>query len=223
MSVYVHFGIWIVDAVLGIRNRLHAIQFGVYGATEVGKTTLHNQLRTRGNVGEIKKRTVGRHRATRKVVKIDGDVRTLKTADCAGEVQYWHEWAEDIRKRKVRYIIFMIDNRHLKNPANMQNQLAWQYLTDLITDDYWRKGNRRKRKKHTEFPIAVGLWANKYELWKENPSYDGPIEEHPIFAPFVYGLEKLHKKGIPTHKYIMSAKSDSEMVYRGVMTMIKDY
>jgi hypothetical protein len=36
-------------------------------------------------------------------------------------------------------------------------------------------------------------------------------------------MTKLNEKGIPCFKYIVSAKSDSEMVYRGVLTMIKDY
>ena len=58
----------------------------------VGKTTLHNQLRTRGEVADIKKRTVGLQRATRKSVKIDGDARTLKTADIGGESKYWDLW-----------------------------------------------------------------------------------------------------------------------------------
>ena len=39
-------------------KKLHAVSFGVYGATKVGKTTLHHQLRTRGEVPTIKERTV---------------------------------------------------------------------------------------------------------------------------------------------------------------------
>ena len=53
--------------------------------------------------------------------------------------------------------------------------------------------------------------------------HDGPIEKHPIFSAFRDGMQRLNDKGIPCHKYIVSAKSDSEMVYRGVLTMIKDY
>lgn len=63
----------------------------------------------------------------------------------------------------------------------------------------------------------------KYDLWKDRYEHDGPIESHPIFAAFREGMQKLNDKGIPCHKYIVSAKSDSEMVYRGVLTMIKDY
>ena len=88
---------------------------GIYGTPMVGKTTLHHQLRTRGEVQQIKERTVGRHRASRKYVKLDGDAHTLKTADIGGEAIYWKEWLKDMRERKVKYVIFMIDHRHLDN------------------------------------------------------------------------------------------------------------
>ena len=48
-------------------------------------------------------------------------------------------------------------------------------------------------------------------------------EKHPIFDSFQDGIQRLNDKGIPTHKYIVSAKSDAEMVYRGITTMIEDY
>jgi len=50
-----------------------------------------------------------------------------------------------------------------------------------------------------------------------------PIDKHSIFEPFKYGMRKLNDKGIPCFKYLVSAKSDPEMVYKGITTMIKDY
>ena len=47
--------------------------------------------------------------------------------------------------------------------------------------------------------------------------------KHPIFDTFQDGIQRLNDKGIPTYRYIVSAKSDSEMVYRGITTMIEDY
>ena len=220
MSVLAGFAIVITEAVVAFYKKLHAINFGIYGATMVGKTTLHHQLRTRGEVPQIKKRTVGLHRGSRKTVKIDGDMNTLKTADVGGEAFYWKEWIKDMKNRKVKYIIFMIDHRHLDSPANLDHQLAWKFLVDSICADRWP--NRKKKKEH-DYPIAIGLWANKYDIWKEKHPDDGEIEKHPIFAPFKYGMGKLNDKGIPTFKYIVSAKSQPEMVYRGVLTMIKDY
>lgn len=49
------------------------------------------------------------------------------------------------------------------------------------------------------------------------------MSKHSIYEPFKYGMQRLNDKGIPTFKYIVSAKSQPEMVYRGVMTMIKEY
>jgi hypothetical protein len=132
------FAILVGEAIIGFYKKVHAINFGVYGATMVGKTTLSHQLRTRGEVPTIQDRTVGSHRASRKNVKIDGDSHTIKSADIGGEAVYWKEWSKDIE-------------------------------------------------------------------------------------PFKYGMRQLNDKGIPCFKYIVSAKSDPEMVYRGVMTMIKDY
>ena len=218
MSVFAGFAIVLTEAAVAFYKRLHAIQFGVYGATMVGKTTLHHQLRTRGEVPEIKHRTVGRHKGTRKVVKIDGDSHTVKTADIGGEAHYWKEWEKDMQVRHVKYIIFMIDHRHLDSPANLDHQLAWKFLVDSIKNKTWANGKKKK-----EHPIAVGLWANKYDIWNEKYPHDGEIQDHPIFEPFKYGMQQLNDKGIPTYKYIVSAKSQPEMVYRGVLTMIKDY
>jgi hypothetical protein len=220
VSVLAGFAIVITEAVVAFYKKLHAINFGIYGATMVGKTTLHHQLRTRGEVPQIKKRTVGLHRSSRKTIKIDGDMNTLKTADVGGEAFYWKEWIKDMKNRQVKYIIFMIDHRHLDSTVNLDHQLAWKFLVDSVCADRWPNG---KKKKEHDYPIAIGLWANKYDIWKEKHPDDGEIEKHPIFEPFKYGMGKLNDKGIPTFKYIVSAKSQPEMVYRGVLTMIKDY
>jgi hypothetical protein len=220
VSILAGFAIVVTEAVVSFYKRLHAIQFGVYGASQVGKTTLHHQLRTRGEVPDIKKRTVGLHKGTRKTIKVEGEVHTVKSADVGGESFYWKEWIKDMRRRKVKYIIFMIDHRHLDSSANLDHQLAWKYLVDAICSNRWPEG---KRKKEHDYPLAIGLWANKYDIWSEKYSFEGDIEDHPIFEPFKYGMHRLNDKGIPTFKYIVSAKSQPEMVYRGVMTMIKDY
>ena len=186
------FAIITAEAAAAFYRRIHALNFGVYGASKVGKTTLHSQLRTRGEVPVIRDRTVGLKRATRKVVKIDKDSRTIKTADVGGQTYFWEEWKKDMRKRKVKYIIFMIDDRHLSEA-------------------------------YKDFPIAVGIWANKFDLWKDKYEHNGAIDKHPIFEPFKLGMQRLQDRGIPCFKYIVSAKSDPEMVYRGIMTMVKEY
>jgi len=220
MSLLTGFAVIVTEAVYAFYKRIHAVNFGVYGATMVGKTTLHHQLRTRGEVPQINHRTVGRGKASRKFLKLDGEGHTLKTSDIGGEAIYWKEWVNDIRERDVKYIIFMIDHRHLDNDSNLDHQLAWKFLVDELVKNTWPDG---KKKKDGEYPIAVGIWANKYDIWGEKYPTKQSIDKHEIFEPFKYGMRKLNERGIPCFRYIVSAKSDPEMVYRGVFTMIKDY
>ena len=223
MSLMAGFIVVMAESLGRLWNRVHSIPFGVYGATQVGKTTLHHQLRTRGEVPDITNRTVGKERATRKSVKLDGDVRTIKTADVGGETIYWTEWLKDMHDRKVKYVIFMIDDRHMNKHFDIEQQLCWTFLVDTIVSPYWDKNNKKNKKKNHDYPLAIGVWANKYDLWKDRYPHTGDIKDHPIFEPFKNGMSKLNDAGIPCFKYIVSAKSDSEMVYRGILTMIKDY
>lgn len=220
MSLLTGFAVVLTEAVLAVYKKIHAINFGVYGATMVGKTTLSHQLTTRGEVHQINERTVGLHRATRKAIKIDGATHTVKSSDIGGEAIYWKEWVKDMQLRKVKYVIFMIDHRHLDNASNLDHQVAWKFLVDTVCSSVWPTG---KKKKEADYPMAVGIWANKYDIWGEKHKSDKEIDNHEIFEPFKYGMRKLNEKGIPCYKYIVSAKSDPEMVYRGVMTMIRDY
>lgn len=223
MSVMAGFAILLVEGMNKLYQRLHSIPFGVYGASKAGKTTLHHQLRTRGEVPTIVERTVGTHKATRKYVKLDGDAHTVKTADIGGETVFWGEWVEDMKNRHVKYIIFMIDDRHMDKHFDIEQQLCWTFLVDTICANSWTVNGKNKKKKNHDYPIAVGIWANKYDLWKDKYDHKGSIDKHPIFDSFQVGMQKLNDKGIPCFKYIVSAKSDSEMVYRGILTMIKDY
>ena len=93
---------------------------------------------------------------------------------------------------------------------------------DCITSNHWDIINKSGKKKIHDYPIAVGVWANKFDIWKDRYEYTD-IQKHPIFEAFKDGMQKLNDKGIPTHKYIVSAKSEAEMVYRGITTMIEDY
>jgi len=222
MSIMTGFVIIMFEKVNKFWKRINPHPFGVYGASQVGKTTLHHQLRTRGEVPDIHERTIGRGRASRKTIKIDGDMHTIKSADVGGETLYWGEWLKDMKNRKVKYIIFMVDDRHMDKHYDIEQQLSWTFLVDTICSPYWDTINKRHRKKSHDYPIAVGLWANKFDLWKDRYPYDD-IQKHPIFDAFRDGMARLNDRGIPCFRYIVSAKSDSEMVYRGVATMIEDY
>ena len=223
MSLMTGFVIVVMEQLGLLWTKINPHPFGIYGATQVGKTTLHHQLRTRGDVPIIKDRTVGRERPLRKTIKIDGDSHTIKTADVGGESLYWGEWLQDMKSRKVEYIIFMIDDRHLAKHIDIEQQLCWKFLVDAIISPYWDMINKRHKKHRKDYPTAIGIWANKFDKWGKEYAFDGEPNNHPIFEPFNMGIQQLNEIGIPCHKYVMSAKSDPEMVYRGVMTMIKDY
>ena len=220
MSLMTGFAILVGEAIIGFYKKIHAINFGVYGATMVGKTTLGHQLRTRGEVAQIKERTVGVHRATRKRIKFEGEIHTLRSADIGGESIYWKEWVKDMKSRKVKYVIFMIDHRHLESNMNLDNQLAWRYLVDVILNPRWSNG---KKKKDKDYPRAIGIWANKFDLWGKDLDFREELNNHEIFEPFKMGIQQLNEIGIPCYKYVVSAKTDSKMVYRGITTMIDDY
>ena len=153
MSLMAGFIIVVAENLGKLWRRVHSIPFGVYGATQVGKTTLHHQLRTRGEVPKIVERTVGRGRATRKTIKIDGDMHTIKSADVGGETLYWGEWLKDMRTRKVRYIIFMIDDRHMNKHYDIEQQLCWTFLVDTICSPYWDKDTKKYKKKSHDYLI----------------------------------------------------------------------
>ena len=220
MSLLAGFAVFFAEIGMALYNILHAYPFGIYGAERVGKTTLQRQLRTRGEIANITQRTDGLQTSTRKMIKIDGNIRTIKSADVGGQAIYWKQWEQDMRNRNVKYIIFMMDDRHLSEKLNLDNQLAWRYLVDVVLNERWSTG---KKKKDKDYPIAIGIWANKYDVWGKEYEYDGPPDKHPIFEPFQMGIQQLNEIGIPCYKYVVSAKSDPEMVYRGVITMIKDY
>ena len=220
MSLLAGFAVFFAEIGIAIYNRIHAHSFGVYGAERVGKTTLARQLQTRGEVPNIHKRTQGIQSTTRKLIKIDGDARTIRSSDVGGQAIYWKQWEADMRKRNVKYVIFMIDHRHLESGMNLDNQLAWRYLVDVILNKRWANG---KKKKDSDYPRAIGIWANKYDLWGKDNDFRNEPNNHPIFEPFNMGIQQLNEIGIPCYKYVVSAKSDSEMVYRGITTMIDDY
>ena len=126
------FAILIVEGLNKLYHRVPAINVGIYGAPRAGKTTLNQQLRTRGDVPDIRHRTEGLQRASRKYVKLDGDAHTVKTADVGGQTVYWNDWLNDMRNRRVKYIIFMMDDRHMDKHYDIEQQLCWTFLVDTI-------------------------------------------------------------------------------------------
>ena len=58
----------------------------------------------------------------------------------------------------------MVDHRHLDNTSNLDHQLAWKFLVDSIVSSRWLM----VKEKDSDYPMAVGIWANKYDIWEKN-------------------------------------------------------
>ena len=63
-----------------------------------------------------------------------------------------------MKTRKVKYIIFMIDDRHMDKHYDIEQQLCWTFLTDSICSPYWDSINKKKKKKAHDYQIAIGVW-----------------------------------------------------------------
>ena len=50
-----------------------------------------------------------------------------------------------MKDRRVKYIIFMIDHRHLDSEANLDHQLAWKFIVDVVVSNNWSNGKKKKR------------------------------------------------------------------------------
>ena len=129
MSLLAGFAVFFTEIGIAIYHRIHAHPFGIYGAEKVGKTTLARQLQTRGEVPNINKRTHGIQPTTRKVIKIDGDVRTIKSSDVGGQASYWKQWEADMRKRNVKYIFQLEEEKMVTHIYGIITELVWMVLT----------------------------------------------------------------------------------------------
>ena len=67
------------------------------------------------------------------------------------------------------------------------------------------------------------IFGGADKTWGSGPDTAKGFDFLDAYDSFKSGMQKLNDNGIPCFKYIVSAKSDSEMVYRGILTMIKDY
>lgn len=199
---------------------------GVYGASESGKTTLDMQLTTKGEIRPLgdKDRThhgkswLGRQKmpeATRKRVKSEGiKSRTVISRDVGGHAEYHSMWLRDMIERKVKTIVVVIDNRHLKDSRNTDNQLALGFLVEALSSKTVPKGlsirARLRAKKYR--PMRIMLLANKADDWMDDEAFHlwerGFIARHKIFNVFRNHLYQLQSMQIPVHMDAISARYD---------------
>lgn len=200
-------------------------QVGVYGATETGKTTLDQQLTTKGEIRELgeddrthhtKKsiitRSIKMPAPTTKRVKSNGLEKTVVSRDIGGHIEYHSLWLRDMIERKVGTVVIVVDDRHLKNSKDISNQTALGYLVQSFTQHTIPRGlslrARLRAKKYA--PKRILLLANKADEWMDDESFElwekGFIARHKIFDVFREDLYKLHAVGIPVRIDAISAR-----------------
>jgi hypothetical protein len=138
--------------------------------------------------------------------------RTIVSTDIGGHMEYFDLWLEDMIARDVQIVLWLIDHRHLTDPNNIDQQIAFSRFVDvLVTKKYPRFKTRKMRKRAKKYkPQVVGLVANKADLWLEDgwkTKFDSPrIGEHPIFEPFRKDLIRIQRHlMVPTVKRACSA------------------
>jgi hypothetical protein len=195
----------------------------VIGPSESGKTTLDLQLTTKGEIRNFgsKERThhrkgwLGRYKlpdASRKKVRSEGVQKTIVSRDLGGHVDYHHLWMRDMIERKVRNVVVIIDNRHLMDPRNLDNQTAMGFLVETLSKRYRIRGlSWRARLRSRKYaPERILLLANKADDWMSDADHNmwekGFIARHQIFDVFrnhLYDLQAMH---IPVYTDAISAK-----------------
>lgn len=200
-------------------------QVGVYGATETGKTTLDQQLTTKGEIRKLGEQERTHHTkrklfrnitklppVTTKRVKSSGLEKTVVSRDIGGHIEYHSMWLRDMIERKVGTVIVVVDHRHLTNSKDVTNQTALGYLVQSLAQKTIPRGlslrARLRAKKYT--PKRILLIANKADEWMNDDAYDlwekGFISRHSIFDVFREDLYKLHSLHIPVRMDAMSAR-----------------
>jgi len=207
-------------------------RIGVYGYWGTGKSTLNRQMATAGELevedeaaaetstyhafSQSKKKYVlppaSRKRISLTTPSLGSIRRTIVSADIGGHMEYFDLWLEDMVSRDVQVVIWLIDHRHLMDPADVTQQIAFSRFVDAIVNgNYPRFRSRRLRRKAKKYkPEVVGLIANKADLWMHDDWKDKfgtpRMGEHPIFEPFRGDLIKIQRQlMVPTLKRACSA------------------
>tara|TARA_R110002073_G_scaffold125666_2_gene270256 strand:+ start:193 stop:909 length:717 start_codon:yes stop_codon:yes gene_type:complete len=195
---------------------------GIYGAGQVGKTTLDRYMTTPGEMEEIPdaertdhKKFLGKYnmpKPSRKRVSWKGHKRVVYSSDVGGQERFWNLWIDDMVNRQVEAVVYMFDERAFKGGDDAIKQIGgFKYLVDAILHRQYRYRNFRARRKGKKYvPKLIMLVANKADrffddtaamLWQQDR-----IGEHKVFDPFRDDLIRLQKGGIPTRRSFMATR-----------------
>jgi|TARA_X000001382_G_scaffold65063_2_gene45086 hypothetical protein len=195
---------------------------GIYGAGQVGKTTLDRYMTTPGEMEEISdaertdhKKFLGKYnmpKPSRKRVSWKGHKRVVYSSDVGGQERFWNLWIDDMVNRQVEAVVYMFDERAFKGGDDAIKQIGgFKYLVDAILHRQYRYRNFKARRKGKKYvPKLIMLVANKADrffdetaamLWQQDR-----IGEHKVFDPFRDDLIRLQKGGIPTRRSFMATR-----------------
>lgn len=195
---------------------------GIYGAGQVGKTTLDRYMTTPGEMEEIPdaertdhKKFLGKYnmpKPSRKRVSWKGHKRVVYSSDIGGQERFWNLWIEDMVNRQVEAVVYMFDERAFKGGDDAIKQIGgFKYLVDAILHRQYHYRNFKARRKGKKYvPKLIMLVANKADrffddtaamLWQQDR-----IGEHKVFDPFRDDLIRLQKGGIPTRRSFMATR-----------------
>ena len=195
---------------------------GIYGAGQVGKTTLDRYMTTPGEMEEIPdaertdhKKFLGKYnmpKPSRKRVSWKGHKRVVYSSDVGGQERFWNLWIDDMVNRQVEAVVYMFDERAFKGGDDAIKQIGgFKYLVDAILHRQYRYRNFKARRKGKKYvPKLIMLVANKADrffdetaamLWQQDR-----IGEHKVFDPFRDDLIRLQTGGIPTRRSFMATR-----------------
>tara|TARA_R110000751_G_scaffold82534_2_gene166055 strand:- start:4440 stop:5165 length:726 start_codon:yes stop_codon:yes gene_type:complete len=195
---------------------------GVYGAGQVGKTTLDRYMTTPGEMEEIpnEERTehlklLGRYmmpKPSRKRISWEGQKRVVFSADIGGQDRFWNLWIDDMVNRNVECVVYVFDDRAFKGGDEALQQIAgFKYLVDAVLHRQYRYRTLKSRWRGKKYvPNIIMLVANKADRFFDETAAllwgQGRIGEHKIFDAFRDDLIRLQKGGIPTRRSFMATR-----------------
>jgi len=214
-------------------------KIGIYGSTQVGKTTLDRYMTTPGEMEDIPENERTRHlkkligndyvlpNPTRKRVKYEGEKRVVHSSDVGGEKEFWSLWIDDMVDRQVEGVMYMYDDR-CKNGGNaaLQSIAGFEYLVDTIIKRQYRYRRLRTRFKGKRYaPKFIWLVANKADRWWDKEAdvlwQQQRLREHKIFDAFRPAMIRLQKSGIVCRVSMMSTRIGWN-VERTMFLMLKE-
>lgn len=202
---------------------------GIYGIWGTGKTTLNRWLNTSGELEDDSSMTSTAHPydksqgryvpppPTRKRIHVlsennQGFRRTIQSTDIGGHLEYFNLWLRDMVSREVEVVIYLIDDRHMKEGDEGHQERTFAEFAKVVAGKSYGFSDRRLRKRARAYaPKVVALVANKADLWLDGDEMgikmlsEGKIGQHEIFDNFRSSLLILQKAGIPTIKRSISA------------------